>query len=114
MTNPAARVANLLSQALNALGLLAAPRAWDQWNPGIDKLAAVREALVALGTGDEFASGAGTMPEGFVDELARFADALGGEGPTAEQVTGARSLLSHAGIPEPAGGWDAFDGYQGD
>ena len=110
----------VLSRSLNALGLLAAPKAWNEAaarSGGADLrrgiVESVDEAAAALANvGDvELVTGPADT-SAIAEPLARVREICQEQwrtGPPPEELVGlARSCLALLGVPEPAEGWDTF------
>lgn len=116
---PAEKVAVALSRCLNALGLLAAPRAWAAANPGgealragiAESLRAAHEAVGALDEVVETVTGPFDRERllGLLGQLEHEASRWTAGPPPEPMVDLARRALAEMSIPEPEGGWERFE-----
>jgi len=122
--SPAAARARILAQAItetfNATILFVAPRLYERWSgESADDLGALRDACVALldKLAAQIADGVGATPslpfslsqppiKAFRQALAAWEGTLP---PPVELRAAAEGLLASSGVPEPPGGWAAFD-----
>jgi hypothetical protein len=109
-----------LSRCMNALGLLAAPRAWST-NAARSGEAQLRRGIIAsVDDACRETSGAdgpvelvtGFAPPGLSEPLHRLKESARAwsEGPPPPALVAlARQVLKALGVPEPQDGWDSFD-----
>ena len=113
-------LAQTLSETLNTVIIFAAPRLHQRWvGESPEDMRALRDACVALLDKFEAVAGGGvTGPPGMpfpvsVAPIRTLRDALarwdGTMPPAADVSATAEDLLSSFGVPEPPGGWVAFD-----
>ena len=115
----AMKLAMAISEGLNCLGLIASPRPWERYRETVEgnafeELRGHLRRIVALGPDVRAMSAATSMPfsgERLVDGLSELLTLI----EDADDVTPpiqakAREVLAATGLPEPPGGWDAFEG----
>jgi len=114
-----ARVAQALSECLNAAALFGAPRAFERWRarstrqgrPDKDAIVKQLDELGTLFTAEPEILGKGAMqqaPQLFAT-LRTLLDAWDGVSkPGPELIAHARATLHALGLPEPPGGWDDY------
>ncbi|WP_437808128.1 hypothetical protein [Sorangium sp. So ce1078] len=113
----AARVAHLVSRALNLAGLLASSRAARKAGAMPSRehvLGLLSELLTVIGQGPEPGLSAGGRPLDIVPQVERLLALCQGWSPSAEIPAeiqrAARDVLALFAVPEPPGGWDGWEG----
>jgi len=118
-TDEAADLAMYLSQCLNGLGLLAAPKAWeacalrtDEASLRLGIIGAVQAVLEAMAAAESPLEVVGGLPltpgdaplAALLDEARQW----NGGPPGPDLVALARECLAAFGVPEPEAGWEGF------
>lgn len=114
------REASEVAEALNLLGILAAPRLYSKWcvqTAASDLHAVLSSRMETLAAFCEKAWGSADAERfrNAAPQMRAFAEAVARAEPTQMAVTvwtiKARECLEALGFAEPPGGWDAFEGW---